>query len=287
MKFIIKCSKEIFSPREIQAIEKNGYSFCALTIGQRQPKSTDEKSFIDFIEGIRDPQTSAEKAWIKYLDQMKLEGHIAGPWLKLQIEDFVPEIPVVNPQNNIKDLEQLNIEFRKRFKLIHNVDYRFNIKYLFHFTDIENIESIKKHGLLPLSVLSENGIIPPKPGGNDLSHGLDRNYGLDKYVHLAFREFHPMEYRARQEERIAETRFLKISSEVINFGGALVTASVANKTDAELYFIEGSSAHIPYEIFSNAAIDFSNSKVRAEYSHLLKAEMLIPHPIHPKYILNL
>ena len=268
-------------------LEKHGHEYCRLTIGQQLPETIDEKSFLDVINGIRGPQAPGEKVWIKYLDQMKLEGHIAGPWLELEIEDFIPEIPVVNPQHNIKDLEQLNIECSKRVKLIHDVDHKFNIESLFHFTDIENIESIKKHGLLPLSVLSENGIIPPKPGGNDLSHELDRNNGLDKYVHLAFREFHPMEYKARQEERIGETRFLKISSEVINFGGALVTASVANKTDAEYYYIKGSSAYIPYEIFSNAAIDFSNFKVRAEYSHLLKAEMLIPHPIHPKYILNL
>ena len=287
MKFVIKCSKENFLPREIESLELNGYRFCQLTIGQCHPESTDEKSFLDVIKGIRDPLTIGEKAWIKYLNQMRIEDYISEPWSNLKIEDFAPPIPPAVPQNNINDLDQLNIEYRKRVKRVHGVDYNFNIKYFFHFTDIENIESIKTHGLLPLYFLNERGISPPKPGGNELSHELDRKKGLDQYVHLAFREAHPMEYIARCEGRIGKTKFLKISSEVINLGGALVAPSVANSLNAVWYDIEGSSEHVPYEIFSNPVIDFSNPQVQFQYKEVLKAQILVPHAISPKYILNL
>ena len=70
------------------------------------------------------------------------------------------------------------------------------IKYLYHFTDIRNITSIKKHGgLLSWHYCKTHNIIIPSPGGNEGSRNLDKRYKLEDYVRLSFCTDHPMQYR--------------------------------------------------------------------------------------------
>ena len=105
-------------------------------------------------------------------------------------------------------------------------------KWLYHFTDLANLPSIREYGLLPLRELRARGIRPPKPGGNELSHNLDKHRSLDAYVHLCFKANHDMEKSARREGRIGETRFLRIDVEVLRFQGVLGCPMVANGNDA-------------------------------------------------------
>jgi hypothetical protein len=87
---------------------------------------------------------------------------------------------------------------------------RFGITSFYHFTDTRNLPSIKAHGgLLPWSQIRGNVVAP---GGNDWSHDADAIKGQDNYVHLCFLPEHPMEFVARKDGRIQESRFLRSAS---------------------------------------------------------------------------
>ena len=74
------------------------------------------------------------------------------------------------------------------------------IYYFYHFTDIRNVEMIKKYGGLYSWDYSEKHKIPVKDyGGDDQSRGLDARHGLQDYVRLSFCSDHPMAYRKHQE----------------------------------------------------------------------------------------
>ena len=96
-----------------------------------------------------------------------------------------------------------------------------------------------------------------------------------------------MEYLAKCDGRISESKFLKISSDILNLGGAMLSDTVANSSNASINPIKGSSILMPYDILFNLENDFSNPQIKKRYSDFLKAEILIPHPINPRYILNL
>jgi hypothetical protein len=80
----------------------------------------------------------------------------------------------------------------------------------YHFTDGENIKSIKQHGLISKSYAAKQNITIEKPGGNELSRSVDKRQGLDCYVNLCFANQHPMQYIAEKEGRISNTKFLEI-----------------------------------------------------------------------------
>jgi hypothetical protein len=74
-----------------------------------------------------------------------------------------------------------------------------HVRYLYHFTDVRNIPSIKKHGgLLSWHYCHTHGITIPCQGGDYDSRELDKKYGLEDYVRLSFCDDHPMAYRLKQ-----------------------------------------------------------------------------------------
>ena len=50
-----------------------------------------------------------------------------------------------------------------------------------------------------------------------MGHDADRMKDLHKFVHLCFRNNHPMEYKAREEGRIAQSIFLQVHADVLKF----------------------------------------------------------------------
>lgn len=74
------------------------------------------------------------------------------------------------------------------------------VQYLYHFTAVKNIPSIKRHGgLYSWSYLRDKGVNIPCQGGDYKSKELDEYYGLEDYVRLSFCDDHPMKYRLEQE----------------------------------------------------------------------------------------
>lgn len=88
-----------------------------------------------------------------------------------------------------------------------------NIDCFYHFTALENIDSIRNSGgLYSWYYCQQNKIQIPTPGGNNLSRQLDSRFGLQNYVRLSFCDDHPMSWQLRQ--RRINVVFLKISTEV-------------------------------------------------------------------------
>lgn len=90
------------------------------------------------------------------------------------------------------------------------------VRYFYHFTDENNLQSIKKYGgLYSWHYLKHNDIKIPNSGGDSLSKQLDMKYGLQDYVRLSFCDDHPMAYRLRQSG--ARLVLLKIRIDVAGF----------------------------------------------------------------------
>jgi len=161
-----------------------------------------------------------------------------------------------------------------------------NIPVLYHFTDKRNLPSIlKMGGLYPLSRLQELKIEIPAPGGNDWSHDADALKGVDSYVHLCFRNVHPMEFIARRDGRIEETVFLQIDPSVMQFSGVRFTDDVSNKAGVESVPIADANPRVDFEV-----LYFRrewNPEIQARLAKTEKYEVLVPHIIPLSLIRNL
>lgn len=74
------------------------------------------------------------------------------------------------------------------------------IRYLYHFTDRRNLDSIRRNGgLYSWYYCLNHNIDIPYPGGGEQSRSLDRWHGLQDYVRLSFCDDHPMAYRLQQD----------------------------------------------------------------------------------------
>lgn len=104
------------------------------------------------------------------------------------------------------------------------------VEYIYHFTAIENLNSIvEKGGLFSRKYLEENEIEIPFAGGNSLSHSLDSKLFLDNYVHLSFCERHPMGWCVKQRNESEKIIVLKISINILDKPGILFCNMNATK----------------------------------------------------------
>lgn len=160
---------------------------------------------------------------------------------------------------------------------------RFSVRNFFHFTDSRNLSQIKKEGLLPWSIV--RGRVPA-PGGNDWSHDADGRLGRDKYVHLCLANQHPMEFRARQEKHILESRFLQIDTRVLQVEGVRFCAGVANKAGTTLLTIEEALEQMDFDVVYNYN-NWNDEEVKARLKIARKYELLVPGSIPIEYIAGL
>jgi hypothetical protein len=174
---------------------------------------------------------------------------------------------------------------------------------LYHFTDERNLPLIRMHGLLPYKDVLERNLGPVFPGGNDWSHEADIFRGLHSYVHLCFKDNHPMEYQRRTEGYIGNTRYLRISPQVLHLPGVMACAGVANKSGSMIYPLEEALDMIDIEILFDRSVDFSKraweacgedeekksaiQALRDRFNEAKKAEILIPVCIPTHLIGNL
>lgn len=86
----------------------------------------------------------------------------------------------------------------------------------YHFTDENNLQSIRKYGgLYSWHYLMKNGITIPNPGGDGTSRLLDKKHGLEDFVRLSFCKKHPMAWRVYNDG--ASLVLLKIKIDVACF----------------------------------------------------------------------
>lgn len=169
-------------------------------------------------------------------------------------------------------------EFLDRFLRRRNAVGKVFPKYFYHFTDERNYTSICESGLLSLRRTTENGIDVSAPGGNALSHQLDRRLGLDAYVHLSMHEDHPMLYDARQRGDIDRSVILRIEPEVILIAGVKMTSDVANKNDVELLTLAEAQEQMDLEAVFDY-LDWKDPEVQKRRQATKKYELLVPDHI--------
>lgn len=156
----------------------------------------------------------------------------------------------------------------------------------YHFTDERNLPSIRQHGLLSMARLRGDAVSVVAPGGNEWSWEADRLVGMDRYVHLSFLDSHPMEYRAKEDGRIAKTRFLKIRPEVIHLDGVRVSLEVSNKAGAVIKPAAEALDDIDLEVIYMRT-DWKDEAVKQRLKLAKLCEILIPDHIPIDQIVNL
>lgn len=108
---------------------------------------------------------------------------------------FPKELDNSSLMPTLHDAEELkkDYDFKDDFLQIYNILNKNKICKLYHFTDISNISSIKRHGLLSNSQVKESSILP-KYASSEESRKLDSEMGLGNYIRLSFVKHHPMMY---------------------------------------------------------------------------------------------
>lgn len=150
---------------------------------------------------------------------------------------------------------------------------------LFHFTDVSNLPLMESEGgILSLRELEAREIEVPKPGGNEWSRDADRMKGLDGYVHLCLRPNHPMEFRARQDGRITETKWLQISTEVLYVDGVRVAPDIANKSGVEILHVAETLDVVDWAKLRQR-LDFSDPEQQKIVQRLERVEILVPDEV--------
>jgi hypothetical protein len=157
------------------------------------------------------------------------------------------------------------------------------ITWLRHFTDSRNLTSIRElGGLYSMAKLREMEVAKLCPGGNQWSLDADLGSGMDQYVHLCFRANHPMEYIARSEQRIEQTRWLYVKPSVLLRKGVLFCPGVSNKAGMETFPIEEAAEMIDYEVLYTKT-DWSDPAIKARLQAAEKCEILVPDFIPFRY----
>jgi hypothetical protein len=137
-----------------------------------------------------------------------------------------------------------------------------------------------------MATLRQRGVAIPAPGGNELSQDADRVRDMDRYVHLCFRNTHSMEFVARQAGRIADTIFLQIHPEVLQWEGVRFTPDVSNKAGVCVYTIEEAKRLIDFDILYTRT-NWKDPPIKARLDQAETCEILVPEFIPVKLIRNL
>jgi len=105
-----------------------------------------------------------------------------------------------------------------------------SVDFLYHFTDLRNIPSIRKHGLLSWKNIISRKIIC-FPSSSNQSREIDRRKNLHGYVRLCLRPWHRMADMAIKEERVKKLAWLKVNGNMINWRTTLFSdTNAASKT---------------------------------------------------------
>ncbi len=157
------------------------------------------------------------------------------------------------------------------------------VTWLYHFTDSRNLDSIRKFGgLYSTAQLRKRGIDGHVPGGNQWSLDADQGCGMDQYVHLCFRNNHPMQHIAKSEGRIEKTRWLLVRSEILSLKGVLFCPGVSNKAGMTTHPMDEAADMIDYEVlYTNT--NWNDPEIQARLRAAELCEILVPDFVPFKY----
>jgi len=96
-----------------------------------------------------------------------------------------------------------------------------------------------------------------------------------------------MEYVAQRDGRIGETRFLKISTEILHESDVMGCDTIANASDAEVLMLADALDVIDHEYLFEKKVNLSVKEELERYKAAKKAQLLVPKRVARKYIRNL
>lgn len=150
---------------------------------------------------------------------------------------------------------------------------------LYHVTDKENWQSIKRYGLLSLDYLTERGVNPLKSCGDQVSRYARQKEGMGNLVHLAFRHDPICLDQAVQAGFIETPIVIEISLDVFRDDDTSISP-----TDA----LDAKSRSIPFVSsladIRSFALESKRWTETGNDSRL--AEVLVKGIVPPNYILN-
>jgi hypothetical protein len=173
--------------------------------------------------------------------------------------------------------------YKRDWKLFRVYIRKHQIASLYHFTDRENIASIRKNsGLYSWHYCLNNNVDIKRPGGDVLSRTLDRRYNLENYVRLSLAREHPMVYAAMKTGRIVDPVILKIDPEIIFLKRTMFSNTNATKSNKEIGETFDYFNKIKFEVIRNSYLDVDDFE-RPYY----QAEILVLESIPLNYITNI
>lgn len=177
------------------------------------------------------------------------------------------------------------MEKKANWEEFKNVLDQNHITKLYHFTDLDNLESIIKNGgLYSWADCEEKGITIAKPGGGDLSRSLDKRDGLQHYVRVSFAHDHPMMYVAMNDDRISNPVVLEIDIEAAFWKDSLYADRNATRNGANVGGTLDDLKAVRFGLFNRPMRYFDmGDEGKMHY----QAEVLVKNFIPLKYITNI
>ncbi len=155
---------------------------------------------------------------------------------------------------------------------------------LYHFTDSRNLPSIRdRKAIYSMAKLRSFDLDVHFPGGNEWSLTADIGCGMNEYVHLCFRNQHPMEYRAKNDGQIERTAWLEIDPSVLERPGVLFCPGISNKAGMTTHSLAEAAEMIDFDVLYTR-LDWKDPQVRERLHDAERYEFLIPDLIPIKYV---
>ena len=263
-------------------------------------QSLDHKSGpVAAIEAMQefDPEAAAIEAMQEFDPEAEVDAAIA------RMQEFNPEVEIDGFEDELIDYSFLDLpdepepfipdepeptipeEVRARkpnAPSYLNIIHVNNIRQLFHFTDRSNIQYIKHYGgLYSWDKLKDMGVIPPRPGGDQLSRQLDQRRHHEDYVRLCFHPNQPMRYIAMRDGRMPDAVTLNIDPDMILWESTLFSNVNATANYANIGGTLSDFQKISFELFRTGRWDGKTQK------RLFQAEVLVKTHIPLDFILNI
>jgi hypothetical protein len=162
------------------------------------------------------------------------------------------------------------------------------VPHLYHFTNVNNLPGIRRlGGIFSTARLNAMGELFCS-GGDEASLVLDRQCGMDQFVHLCFTAGHPMAFRVRERSPNVNLTYLRIDRTILAQPGVMFATGVGHANNAETTTLDDAVARnlIDYHALYDWT-DWADAEAQAKRHAAEMCEILIPDHVAVALIRNL